>query len=362
MLPELRAVFESLSGWWDHGPPMGRYWSGARIIELRDPTTNKFWAKRADDAMWGRIILRSAQSPGGLEAATANAAWLDECGQDAFTLEDFEAVQRRLSLSEGRILGTTTLYNVGWLKSEIYDPWREGDKDIEIVNFPSYINPAFTYREFKRMEAKLPRWRFAMFYRGLFARPAGLIYGAFRDHMLVDPFPIPTWWPRYVGVDFGGANTAIIWAALDPTNNIFYIYAEWLGGGLTSNEYAEKAREGLFGAEDWNAWGGAKGETQERRDWKAGGFKIQEPTISSVEPGITNVIGYLKGGRVRIFRNLKGLRDELGSYRRKLDEAGDPTEDIVNKRSFHRLDAVRYLFTGATSPTGKKGAGSMRHS
>ncbi|MBU2685550.1 MAG: hypothetical protein KKF27_20105, partial [Gammaproteobacteria bacterium] len=72
MLPELRICFEQILG-------VGRYWSGDRIIELRDPDTGRFWAKRADDPMWGRVVLRSAQASGGLEAATAKAAWLDEC-------------------------------------------------------------------------------------------------------------------------------------------------------------------------------------------------------------------------------------------------------------------------------------------
>ena len=63
MLPALR-------DWFEHKLGTGRYWSGDRIIELADPT-GRFWARRADDRMWGRIILRSAESGGGLESATA---------------------------------------------------------------------------------------------------------------------------------------------------------------------------------------------------------------------------------------------------------------------------------------------------
>ena len=84
-------------------------------------------------------------------------------------------------------------------------------------------------------------------------RPAGLIYGAFTDAMLVDPFAIPLRWTRAVGVDFGGANNAIIYAAQKPETGVWYIYAEWLGGGLSSAEYADKAREGLLGAPNWQA-------------------------------------------------------------------------------------------------------------
>ena len=66
-----------------------------------------------------RIVLRSANAEGGLESLTGKAAVLDECGQDDFTLEAWEAIQRRLSLSRGRVLGGTTPYNLGWLKTQI---------------------------------------------------------------------------------------------------------------------------------------------------------------------------------------------------------------------------------------------------
>lgn len=103
-LAALQEVFCHLLG-------AGRYWAGDKVIELREGLSpdGQFWARRSDDPMWGRIILRSAKAAGGLEAATAKAAWLDEVGQDDFTLESWEAVLRRLSLAEGRVLGTTTL-------------------------------------------------------------------------------------------------------------------------------------------------------------------------------------------------------------------------------------------------------------
>src|SRR3972149_7763606 len=140
-LPEMRTVFERLLG-------VGRYWSSERIIELKDPKTQKCWATRADDPMWGRIILRSAESPGGLESATARAAILDEAGQDEYTLETWEAILRRLSLYQGRVCAATTLYNLGWLKTEIYDAWKNGDPDIDVIQFASVQNPAFPKAEF----------------------------------------------------------------------------------------------------------------------------------------------------------------------------------------------------------------------
>ena len=109
MLPEIRNVFE-------HILRIGRYWSGDKVLEIRDPVTGKFLASRADDPMWGRIVLRSAEAKGGLESSTARSAWLDEAG--LFALDAFQAVRRRLTLYRGRILISTTPYDLGWLKTD----------------------------------------------------------------------------------------------------------------------------------------------------------------------------------------------------------------------------------------------------
>ena len=338
MLPELRTVFE-------HVLKIGRYWSGERIIELRDPTTGEFHAKRADDTMWGRIILRSAESSGGLEAASVNAAWLDECGQDSFSVESWEAVQRRLSLSQGRVLGTTTLYNMGWLLADIYQPWKDGRADIDVIQFPSYQNPAFPKEEYDRAREELPAWRFSMFYDGQFMRPAGLIYADFSEAHLEVSFPIRADWPRVVGIDFGGANVAILWLAQDE-GGTWHLYREWLGGGMMTADYVRIAREGLQGAENVRAFGGASSEGQQRRDWTAAGLRVLEPPVRGVEPGIDRVTTMIRRHELRVCRLLRGVRDELGTYRRVVDAQGNPTDVIADKNTFHRLDALRYAACG----------------
>lgn len=342
-LPEMRGVFEHLL-------KIGRYWSGERIIELKDPAKG-FWAKRVDDPMYGRIILRSAASPSGLESATAKAAIMDEAGQDEYTLETWEAVLRRLSLYQGRVCAATTLYNLGWLKSEIYDAWRNGDPDIDIIQFASVQNPAFPKAEFERARSKMQDWRFSMFYLGQFSKPAGLIYSAFTDNMLVDPFAIPDDWERVTGVDFGGANTATLYLAQDPDSEKWYVYKETLEGDKSSIEHVESTERKV----DHIFVGGAGSETQYRMDWQAAGLPVLEPPIKEVENGIDKVTELIKMDRLRVFRTLSGLRDELGSYRRKLDERGEPTEEILNKRAYHRLDALRYAATYINQPLGEIG-------
>jgi len=346
MLPALRETFE-------HVYQIGRYWSGDRVIELKDPATGQFWAKHADDAMWSRIILRSAESGAGLEANTAKSAWLDEAGQDGFDLSTWEAVLRRLSLSQGRVLLTTTIYNLGWLKSTLYDK-RESDPMIEVIQFDSIDNPAFSRAEWERAKASLPSWKFNMFYRGRYERPAGLIYDSFDEaHHTCPRFVLPPEWPRYLGLDFGGANTAAVllaqelpklpdgtWDVEHPTGR-FFLYREYHAGSRTGKEHAEQLIRGEPGVP--TCVGGSHSEGQWRREFRAGGLPVREPDVKEVEVGINRVYGMFKQGKLIIFDDLVGLLDELRSYSRKLDDAGEPTEAIEDKETYHRLDSLRYV-------------------
>jgi hypothetical protein len=326
MLPEMQRVFcELLPGW---------SWSASdRVILSSDGQT--------------RIILRSANAPGGLESATAKAAWLDECGQDDFRLESWEAVLRRLSLARGRVLGTTTPYNLGWLKTEVYDRWRAGDPDYMVVQFKSIQNPRFPREEYERAKASLPAWKFEMFYNGQFSRPAGLIYEDFSEaENICDPFDIPVSWPRRVGVDFGGVHTATVWTAENPVTGAVYLFRETLEGGQTTREHAAKWLK--YGDHVVLWMGGAPSEDQPRRDFKSAGVPIARPPVSDVEAGIDRVTALIKSRRLIVFRSCRGVLDELGTYSRELDDTGQPTEKIKDKETFHRLDALRYVACGLT--------------
>lgn len=359
LLPELLAVFVDVLG-------IARLWAGDGVLELCEhvwdeeigvwaPVPGRFKATRSSDAMWGRIIMRSASAEGGLESATAKAAWLDEAGQDAFGLGAWEAVLRRLSLSRGRVLITTTPYNLGWLKQRVYDRWKVGAKHIRVVQFASIANPAFPRDEFEERRGEMDDWKFRMFYLGQFERPAGLIYNAFIDKYDTDgghkvkPFSIPGRWPRWVGADPGGANFAKVWLALDPDTGRYYLYRESLEGGKPTSQHAKEADE-LARNRGENVvmyFVGQKAETQARLDWASSGvYNVAEPPVHDVESGIDAVIEWFKTYRLFIFDTCIGVLDELGRYRRTLDERDEPTDEIENKNAFHRLDALRYVVVG----------------
>ena len=328
MLPEMKYIFCTLMGW--------QWIASDRVILSPNGKT--------------RVILRSASAEGGLESATAKAAWLDEAGMDEFRLSSFEAVQRRLALNQGRILITTTPYNLGWLKTEVYDRWTAGDPDYRVVNFKSIMNPAFPRAEYDRVKRTMAAWKFEMFYNGNFTRPAGMIFSDFDAALhVVDDFSIPPEWPRYVGVDPSGIHIGCVYIALNPATNCYYVYRCTLEERKPTREHTEAALKSVMG-ENVVLWtGGSGSEVQNRADWQEYGVPLREPTIDSVESGLDRIIELLKSKRMFMFKKAARLLvDEVGIYARETDDRGQPTEKIKDKETFHLIDALRYDVVGIT--------------
>jgi hypothetical protein len=295
------------------------------------------------------VFFGYAEDPESLESSTAKAAWLDEAGQKKFKLGSWEAILRRLSLAQGRALITTTPYDLGWLKQEIYDRWKDGDPLYEVVRFDSTENPQFPQEEFERARESLPDWKFNLFYRGIFTRPAGMIYDSFNEDKHVIPrFDIPAHWPRFLGLDFGGVNTAGVFFAEErnsqnePTGRLI-LYRIYKAGGKTAKEHAQRLM--LTETKIPLCVGGSHSEDQWRNEFKKGGLPVQEPPIKDVEVGIDRVYGCHKRDEILVFSDLKPYLEQKLTYSRELDDSGNPTEKIEDKETFHLLDAERYIIS-----------------
>lgn len=356
-LPEFKRIFQ-------HVLKVGKYVGGS-INTFTFSTAGELRTFGAKQDRPTTVMFGHAQDPDSLESATAKGAWLDEVGQKKFKLGSWEAILRRLSIHQGRVLLTTTPYNLGWLKQKMWDPWLAANKhhaDIDVVRFRSIENPMFPRTEYERAKQDLPRWKFDMFYNALFTRPAGLIYDCFEEQHIVKRFEIPDHWPRYLGLDFGGVNTAGIFFARDPESKTYYAYREYKAGSRSAAEHAyhllkEEPRVPT-------CVGGSKSEGQWRREFSKGGvvngesvrLVVNEPAVSEVEVGIDHVYAANKNNKIFYFEDLEGFLEEKSTYSRELDDAGNPTEKIEDKNTFHFMDAERYIIgslMGATRPKAK---------
>ena len=52
-----------------------------------------------------------------------------------------------------------------------------------------------------------------------------------------------------------------------------------------------------------------------------------------------------KKHEIIVFDDLASYLDEKRTYSRKVDEAGEPTDEIENKNAFHHMDAERYIMS-----------------
>ena len=340
LLPEFLYVFGDLFHY-------GTYNDNKKVFTFHTKKTVK---KKTDyilfpDAeMDTKVFIGSAQNPESMESATVKAIWLDEPGQKQFKRETWEAVQRRGLINKARILFTTTLYGLGWLKTDIYDEGIKGDPDIDIIQFDSIENPAFPLEEYQRMQRIMPDWKFQMFHRGRYSQPAGLIYDGFDSvNDVVEPFEIPAHWPRYVGHDFGPVNTVALWKAYDTGTGTFYTYREYGLGRLSTFDHVTNWIELSKGERIASRYGGSSTEDGWRGDFTQAGWKIEKPMDSGVESGITRVYSYDKLHKNKVFRTCKNYLAEKTTYSRELDGNYNVTDKIEDKEIYHYMDAERYM-------------------
>ena len=288
----------------------------------------------------GLIYLGSADNPDTMQGAAVKGYWLDEAGM--MGLLAYQTVEQRVSFYEGQILITTTPYNRGWLMTEVAD--KNDGVNIHVESWRSIDNPVYPKRRYYYLQSKMARHRFGMMFDARFERPEGLIYASFNEEKCVIPrFPIPPEWFVYVGMDFGGVNTAALFIAEDPESGKLYAFHEYLMGGKTAAQHAADFFLITEGMNVFKICGGSKSEQQWRDEFIAAGWFVEEPSISAVEVGIDRVIGQHNADNLYYFDDLKLTLDEKRSYARALDDSEQPTEKIDNKERFHLMDAERYI-------------------
>ena len=300
----------------------GEYRAGERIYYL--PTG-------------GKVFFGSADNPFSLEGVHVRAVWMDEAGQ--MKREAWDVALRRVGFYKGRVLITTTPYNLGWLKTEVFDRWKAGDRDYEVVQFPSILNPAYPKEEFERAKATMPDWKFKMFYQGQFARPTGLIYQDFDPAKhVVEPFEIPANWRRIIGVDFGYNNpTAAVWLAVNP-DGVVYAYREYYQREKLPEESGREIKQ-LSGDDRIELVACDPSEPAAIEQYRRLGLPARAG-YNAVKEGIEAVIALMKSNRFFVFRGLVNLLDEIENYR--WAEKQEQLKDEPVKEYDHAVDALRY--------------------
>lgn len=282
--------------------------------------------------------------------------WLEETGQledFAWWIRDFYDVEGP-DATFGRRLWGTTPYEWNWFKTDVYDPAFEsqaqGNKsDWDFFNFPSWMNPNVSEAECrKELENGMPDWEWEMLYMGLYRRPAGLVYDCFDRLNIIEPFEIPREWVRWIGLDFGSANTGAVILAEDPDTDDLIQYAEYLAGSKTFKEHVDDLKE-LAGCTPTGA-GGSHQEEGWREAFRKNGLSLAEPPTNDVKVQVGCVYGEVKTRKYKIFKTCSKTIGEFQNFSRVLDDNLQPTEQFKDEKKFHRLAAVRYVVSHLRPP------------
>ncbi len=314
---------------------------------------NPKWISKQDHILgtsFGQVYLGSADNPDSMQGAAVRGYWLDESGQMVVLAHD--TARQRCAMMQGQVLHTTTPYNMGALKTEVWD--RRNEPGTHVETWRSIDRPGFPREAYEEERRRLPPWRFAMMYDAQFERPAGVIYSAFNEPVcVIDRFPIPPNWHVYVGHDFGGANPAAMFYAVDPATGFIYAWHEYLpGAGRSTNEHVAQFKTLTQGMTVIKRAGGNQTTEDEiRQGYTAHGWPIVAPKLSRVEAQIDKVIGLHQLNKIFAFRDLRHYLDQKRTFARKLDTANQITDQIDNEARYHLMAAERYVLSDFTPET-----------
>lgn len=184
----------------------------------------------------------------------------------------------------------------------------------------------------------IPPWQRDARTRGTPSLGAGAIYPIPEEDILVNPFPIPSHWPRGYGFDVGWNRTAAIWLAFDPETGGAVAYDEYYRGQVDPAVHARgiKAKGDYMTGVIDPAARGARGHDGKKllEVYRSLGLNL-ELADNAVIAGLTLVWDILSTGQLKIFRTCSNTRNEMRLYRR--NEKGE-----VVKENDHLMDALRY--------------------
>lgn len=193
--------------------------------------------------------------------------------------------------------------------------------------------------------AETPEWLRDARSQGIPSLGAGAIYPIPEHRIRVDPFPIPSHWPRCYSLDVGWNWTAALWCAYDRETLTKYLYGEYYAGEALPAVHAAAIRA----RGDWipGLIDPAANNRQQRdgerlmADYIHEGLLLQKAD-NSVEAGLVACWQHLSLGRTKVFSTLQNFFAEYRLYRR--DEHGK----IVKKKD-HLMDDMRYIHNSGAS-------------
>tara|TARA_R110002124_G_scaffold72054_1_gene192925 strand:- start:2741 stop:4171 length:1431 start_codon:yes stop_codon:yes gene_type:complete len=188
---------------------------------------------------------------------------------------------------------------------------------------------------------------------------SGLVYPVSEEDVVCDNFDIPDHYLCIAAIDFGFDHpTAVSWAALDPDDDIIYIYDEYSRSKETPLTHAAviNARTpALPVAFPHDGLQHDKGSgvqlAQQYRD--LGVYMLphhfSNPPVdgatsgnNSIEAGISELLQRFETGRLQIFKSCTGTLEEMRLYHRKNGKVVPIKDDLLSALRYAALSVERF--------------------
>jgi len=294
-----------------------------------------------------RIFFKSyEQGPKAYMGTAIDLSWIDE---EASDINVYSQNVVRTMTTDGLVISTFTPENGlsdtllmfmpdGLMPDNGIVPSAiAGKKSVKyVVNITWDDVPHLSEEEKDKQLASCPPHLRDVKSKGLPQVGSGVIYPLLEDSIVVEPFEIPSHWPRMYGFDPGWNQTAAVWGAIDPETDVVYLYSEHYRSKAEHSIHADaiKARgEWIPGVIDYA--GKIDDGTKIMHHYEEMGLLVYRAD-KSVDAGIEVMWQRLSAGRLKVMTHLKNWLKEVRMYRR--DDKGR----IVKKHD-HLMDATRYM-------------------
>ena len=203
--------------------------------------TNQFGNGEATARLPGGGVLIFKSNDQGARAFQGAAwalLWLDEeHDEDVFN----EARMRLVDFAGLAVFTMTPLKGRTWVYRRFYDATgEEYEQESTAYALNSRDNPHVPQDYLDRLLATYGPHERAAREAGAFLTLEGRVYEFSRAVHVVPAFPIPDGWTRYQGWDFGVRNpAAVLWFALDPSDDVLHVYRQHYRAGWTTKQHAE---------------------------------------------------------------------------------------------------------------------------
>ena len=287
----------------------------------------------------GKIFIRSADNPFGLEGMTLHWWWLDEGGMASVLA--WTVLRSRVSMTGGQGFITTTPYNMEWLYKDFYLKWANGeDKDLSVFKWKSTENPYFPKKFYEAERTRLRAEEFARRYEGEFTKMTGLVYDI-PDKQIIDPLNImKRAEARLIGIDWGFKNPAAI-VVLYLWDNTWYVVDEWRQSNRTTAEIIQVINNKITEHRATRVYPDPA-EPDRSEECRRAGIPVMD-VVKDVKGGISRIQQLIKEKRFYVFNRCQEFISEASMYHYEEPQEDKENKDEPVKFNDHLMDATRYV-------------------